>query len=405
MKFLVTALGAGFFLLSAVRGQGLLDIGSLSLDPERLPVSLSITSSTGWDSDPRAGASTGGGTGASDGQGSGFWENNFVLHYPLGHGRSRLNVDVDYSNIWNFDPPPGAQEFQNNGGLHADYFRQINQRLSFGDALHFSHQTQPDFSVGDSINRPTSGYYSGSNRLWVDYNWTSRFSTATSHTVNYISYDDEAQQEEDNTRHTFSEELRYSLTQKTRASLNYRFSFSDYPHNPEAESQSHFLLLGVDRPLGRFFSVSVKGGAEFRSYDGPLGDETSPYSEASINYLARKNTTFRCYYRSGLEDTGSAGQEKNFSRRIGLTMSHHFSPRLALNVSLDNVNADYSDSPAGLQDRQEDTFHTSVGLSYFRPLSRRINFNANYSFTMVDSDDPFAEYDRHRVSLGLSANF
>ena len=113
--------------------------------------------------------------------------------------------------------------------------------------------------------------------------------------------------------------------------------------------------------------MSVRGGGSC-SYDSTLGDETSPYSEASLNYHALKNTTFRCYYRGGLEDTGAAGQQTNFSRRIGLAMTHRFTPRLSSDVSVDNINSDYSGSPTGLEDRQEDTSHSSVGLSYFRLL-------------------------------------
>lgn len=410
MKHLAIAIGAASCALSAAHGQGLMDIGSNLGDGVRLPFSLFISSSAGWDSNPRASSSTGprNGPGAGtlpEGAGSTFWQNAFNLHYPLGRGRHRFSVTADYSNTWYFDPPQGTREFQNTGGLHLDYFRPISQRLTLGDTAYFTHQTAPDFQVGASINRPTSGYYYFSNNLSARYNLTSRLSAVTSHTVSSISYDEEALQGENNITHVVSEGLRYSLTQKTTATLDYRLRFSQYPDNPAADSRSHFILLGVRRPIGRFLSMSLSGGAEFRSYDGPLGSRTDPYSEGAINYHARKNTTFRAYFRSGVEDTGSAGSQSSLSQRAGLALSQRLAPGLSLSASLDYINSDFTGSPVGLKNRKEDTFYTSVGLNYYRRLWRRLGLNANYSYSMVSSDDPFSEYQRHRVSLGLSTTF
>src|SRR5438094_633060 len=129
MKLSAFAIGAVLCLPSAGQGQGLLDLGARFNDELRLPFSLSVSSSTGWDSAPGAGSSTGNRTaGASDGHGSAFWQNSLTLHLPIGHGRSRFDIDADYANTWNIDPPAGTQEFQNNGSLGARYFRQVNQR-------------------------------------------------------------------------------------------------------------------------------------------------------------------------------------------------------------------------------------------------------------------------------------
>jgi Putative beta-barrel porin 2 len=406
-KHISIAILAASCTLGKVRGQGLMDIGRpVFEDGARLPFSLSVSSAAGWDSEPGAGSSTGSGSQLpSDGPGSAFWENAIDLYYPVGHGRSRLNIRANYSGTLYFDPPPGTQEFQNIGGLHLDYFRQINQRLSITDSAHLSYQTEPNYQIGASINRPTSGYYYGSNTFRASYNWSTRFSTVTSYTASFISYDDEALQDENNNSHLFSESLRYSLTRRTTALLDYRYSFTTYPDNPAADSQSHFILLGANRPLGRFLSMSLSGGAEFRSYDGPLGSETAPYGEAAINYHARENTTLRLYYRGGLEDTGTAGLQSNFSHRTGLAMTHRFTPRLSLDLAVDNVNSEVSDGPVGAAASQGDLLHARAGLTYSRPLWRRLNLNASYSFSTVSSDDPFAEYERHRVSLGVSGNF
>ncbi len=406
MKPFPIAIVAAFWTVPAVQGQGLMDIGSTFDDGVRLPFAFSVSSSLGYDSKPGANSSSGGGGHLpSDSEGSGFWRNGFTLNYPLGRANNRFNLDANYSNTWYFKASPGTQGIHHAGGVNLLFQREVSERFSFGDSLHLAYQTQPDFQVGASINRPTGGYFSGSNDLWADYKWSTRFSTKTSYTVSNIDYDEESLSTESNTRHELSEMVRYALTRRTAATFEYRFSVSEFPDNPNAESKSHYLLLGVERPLGRFVSMSVSAGGEWRAYDGPLGSRVSPHVEGAINYRARENTTFRLYYRSGLEDTGSAGVQSNMSMRAGLSMTHQFGAGLSMTLGVNSVNSDYTRGAAGVNNRQEDTLETSLGLNYYHHLWRRFGLNAGYTFSMVDSDDPFSEYKRHYLSLGLSAQF
>ena len=138
---------------------------------------------------------------------------------------------------------------------------------------------------------------------------------------------------------------------------------------------------------------------------GPIGNRTAPHVEAALNYHARANTTFRFYYSSGLEDTGSAGVQSSFSRRTGLSVTQRLARGLSFDAAVNYVNSDYTRGGEGIDDREEDTIYLSAGLNYSRHLWRRLYMNANYTFSTVSSDDPFSEYERHRVSLGVSATF
>jgi hypothetical protein len=144
---------------------------------------------------------------------------------------------------------------------------------------------------------------------------------------------------------------------------------------------------------------------EWRAYDGPLGSRTSPHVEGAIDYRARENTTFRLYYRSGLEDTGRAGVQSNSSMRAGLSMTHKFGGGLSATLGVNSVNSDYTRGAPGVNNRKEDTLETSLGLNYYHHLWRRFGLNAGYTFSMVNSDDKFSEYKRHNLSLGVSAQF
>ena len=56
-----------------------------------------------------------------------------------------------------------------------------------------------------------------------------------------------------------------------------------------------------------------------------------------------------------------------------------------------------------INNTSEDLISLSLGVSY--SLMANVDVNASYYFTTVSADDAFREYDRHRVSLGLSTTF
>jgi len=396
--------------LTTVCAQGLRDIGARFDDEVKLPFSLILASSAGWDSNPQAGSFEGpqaGGPGdvSLEGSGSAFWENTMALHMPAGNKRDRFYLEGNLATTMYADPPPGTEEFQLTGGLSASYVRVANSRLSYGDTIHLSRQTEPDLATGTPVNRPTGGYFSGSNRLWVSYGWSTRCTAITSWVVDVFEYDEIAQRAENSIRHLFSEELRYALTTRTTATLSYRFGLNRYPDSPGEDSTSHFLLLGADRPLGRFFSMSLKGGVEFRSYEGELGSTSEPYVESAIQYHARVNTTFRWYLRSGLEDSGSPGTQSRSSLRTGLSASQVLAPGLTLNAGVNLVDYSGSSDSSTFGGGQEDTLEGLIGLNYSRRLWRKFTFNADYTYSTMSSDDPLSDYQRHRVSVGMGASF
>jgi hypothetical protein len=54
-------------------------------------------------------------------------------------------------------------------------------------------------------------------------------------------------------------------------------------------------------------------------------------------------------------------------------------------------------------DVNEHELSATAGLGY--RLWENVSMDANYSYTLLTSDDALREYDRNRISLGLSASF
>jgi hypothetical protein len=395
MKNFAFAILSCSFGLTVAHGQGLLSIGATRDYEDTIPFSVTVASSVGWDSNMNSSS--------VDEHESGYWQNGVSIYYPMGDKRNHLNLGAHYSNIWYFDPAEGSDEFYNNARFTLDFVRQISPRLLISDSFYIAYETEPDFLVGASINRRTSQYLYGYNNLSVSYAWTPRFSTVTGYTITGIWYEDDDLDGNDALTHTISQQFRYSLSRTTTATLDYRFQVVDYDNNPTADSTSHFVLAGVDHSFSPNLAGSIRGGAQFRSYDGPPGDRTEPYGEAALNYRVGKDTTLRWFHFLGMDDSELAGFASGYSYRTGLTLEQRLADRLTGHLSLQYVYQEFSDSPIGAPDQEDNTFAGSVGLDY--RLWRNIGLNASYWYTNVDSDNPFREYERHRVSFGVTATF
>jgi Putative beta-barrel porin 2 len=380
---------------SVARGQGLLSIGANHDFDEKMPFSVTIASSVGWDSNMN--------TSPDHEQESGYWQNGISVYYPMGDRRNHFLIGAHYSNIYYFDPAPGTEDVYHNARLTFDFSRDLSPRMAITDSFYLAYEAEPDMLIGMSANRRVNQYLYGYNNLALSYAWTRRFSTVTSYTLTGIWYEDDLYKNEDHLSHIFGQQFRYSLSRTTTLTLDYRFQWNNYDNNDDADSTTHYILAGVDHSFSPQLTGSLRVGAQIRNYEGPVGTSTAPYLEGAINYKAGKNTILRWYNYLGFDDAELAGFGETYSYHTGLTIDHKLTERLTGSLSLNYVHSEFSDSPDGLNDFSDDVFAGSVGLDF--RVWRNISLNGSYWYTMNSSDSDIREYDRHRVSFGISATF
>lgn len=393
-KIAIATLAVGLSA-SAAKGQGLLSIGANRDYEEKIPFTATLASSIGWDSNMN--------TSSFDEQESGYWQNGVSLVYSTGDRRNHLNLGAHYSNIWYFDPAPNTEDVYNNARFSLDYVTNVSPRLAISDSFYLAYETEPDFLIGASTNRRTDQYLYGYNNLSVSYAWTRRFSTVTGYTISGIKYDDSSADVGDSLTNLISQQFRYSISPTTTATVDYRFAATEYDNNPDADYTAHYILGGVDHAFSALLTSSLRVGAEIQDYDGPIGSDTHPYLEGALNYRAGKHTILRWYHYLGSDDSDLQGFLSGYSYKTGLTVQHQLTERLTGNVSLNYIFQTFEDSPVGLDDQDDNTFAGSAGLDY--RLWRNIGVNATYWYTNTDSDNIYREYERHRVSIGLTATF
>lgn len=396
---------------SGVQSQGLLSIGPIFDDGQTVRFGGTYTSSLGWDSNPRSGFSGRGG-GDDDSEGSAFWSNGISLVTQRGKPDNRLLLNGSYSNTWYLDTSPGTEDMAHNGRLGLNYSRQLSRRWRVSNSFNTTYSTDPEFDVGETVNRRTGGSLYLSNNLSASCIWTHRISTVTGYSFSTVMYDDESGGETDSSlgseefiRNGVSQQFRYILDRRTTLTASYRFSQTNYSDDSDGDSRSHFFLFGGDRAFERGFSISGSGGVQYREYIETGEGRASPYGEAALNYR-RDLTSVRWHHRVGMEDTGNAaragqqGGDGGYSYRTGLSLSHQFSRRLSFNASANYVYQTFPRGFGGEGDNVEETVDGRLGLHY--KLRRRVGMGFNYYYTTVISDNPFEEYDRHRFSLGVT---
>ncbi len=396
LKVLPIALLTSAGLGAGANAQGLLSIGSDDDFYSALPFTTSIGVSAGWDSNPNSSA--------DNAQDSSYIQGGVDMAYGSASKTTPVKFGLGVSGLYYFDDIQGQEnDVLYNARLSLNVSHSYDRRLVVGNNFYLTYESQPDYSIGAADQSRLDQYLYGYNSLWASYELSRRFSAITRYTVSGIRYDESYVGDfEDRFTQMFGEELRYMWDRRNTLVAEYRFTYTDYDTAPRDYTQNTFLL-GLDHDFSRTLTGSFRGGAEIRDWDSDLlDDSTEPYFEASLRSRVSERTEIVWLNRVGLEDAELTGFEDRYAYRSSLSASHAINSKLRVHGGLSYV---YSDFQGGdfRSDVTENLVSVSVGLGY--RLFNNVDLTTDYTYTGVSSDEEFREYDRNRVSLGLSATF
>jgi len=395
-KFAILAIVGSAAFATTSQAQGLMGIGAVDEDFDSgLPFTTTLTADFGWDSNANASS--------QEAEESAYTRAGIDARWVGGNRRTNVTLGASFSAIYYFDGIEGADEdVFYNGRVSLNARHNVNRRLTVGNNAYVSYEIEPDYAIGESASRRTDNYLYGYNSAWASYAWNRRFSTIARYTVNGVKYDEsDVGLSEDRFTQTVSLEGRYLLNRLTTLVGEYRFSDSNY-ESIARDYQSHYVLGGFDHNFSRELVGTVRAGAQIRDSEA-YGSDTEPYAEVALRYATGKHSSLHWINRYGNEDSELLDFQKRVSYRSSLSYNQEFSQRLRGNAGVTYVHNDFSYGEGGGRDITEDLVALSLGLSY-RILSN-VDLTAGYYFTTVSSDEAFREYDRHRVSLGLSTTF
>jgi hypothetical protein len=354
-------------------------------------------------------------TAPSNGQSSSYTTGNVLLTYAFGSPRLRFSLDTS-AGITYYYERVSNQDYDINLQGHFVLQYKATPRLTLGSDVLIAYLTEPSFSYGAGLNTRAGNYFYTLDRFSADYLWAPRFSTVTRYTLTVLNYDDNSVgMLQDRVENTFGNEFRFLLTPVTALVGEYRFEFINYTQAQDPlDSTTHFVVGGLDHTFNPHLNVTVRGGAQFRSYSNGV-TRNSPYVEGNLNYAVGRRTTVTWTNRYGLEEPDVSNAQSRTAFRTGLEGKFNLTPRISTTLGLYYVHSDYPEfatplsfggtiigetiTPAFTQDE----FDGTLALRF--AITTLIGAQLGYHYTDVTSGMPGDHYKRNRVFGGFNVTF
>jgi len=369
-----------------------------------LPFQLSATLREGFDDNINTAS-------AGSEQSSWFTNAGAELAYTFGSARTQLSLSTGGAITYYYERQrTGTQNYDIDFHGAFKLTHLFTPRLVLNLNLRAAYLTEPDFSFGIGFNQRSGNYFYSANTGTLTYLWAPRFSTATSYSVVAINYDDaNIGTFEDRIENTFGQEFRFLLWPTTTIVADYRFQMVSFTHTAR-DSTTQFFLGGIDHNFSPLFSISLRGGEEFRSYQAD-GDKTGPYFEGTLNYAIGKRTTVSWNNSYGIEDSAVRANAIRTTFRSGLQASQQLWPKITATLSFNYEHDEngavtfqffghtFIISPAF----EENAFDLAFNLRY--AITPHLGIDLGYNRTQIISGMQFREYSRNRLYGGLNFTF
>jgi hypothetical protein len=370
----------------------------------KLPFQFSVNVRTGYDDNVN--------NAPTMEQGSPFTYGSAAITYEFGSPRTKLSLGVGggltyyWDNVRGDPTNSGNNNYDVNSYLNLSLTHKVNPRLTLNLVTYLTYQTEPDFSIGQGINRRSGNYFYTSDRGSVSYLWTPRFSTNTSYTFGALHYDDNAVGFFDNrVENTFGNEFRFLIQPTTTIVVEYRLQIINYESIPR-DSTTNFALAGFDHTFSPQLNISLRGGGQFRD-EQEGASSSSPYFEGTLNYAVGKQTVVSWTNRYSIEEPDTALNPSRETFRTGLNAQHNITARVSGTLAAFYEHDDYqaAQNALGVTNTAFTEESVDVALTLRYAVTRHLGLETGYNYTDVWSDQPFRGYTRNRYWGGLNLTF
>jgi hypothetical protein len=392
------------FSAAAANGAGLYLPNDLE---SSVPVAWSIGVDAIWDDNTSPG-------GANDGDQTSSLNPYVSVSFVSVTPQTTLDVYARLGQIYYIDKPEarGADSKFGQARVGVNLTHRFNERLRFSSRNFLSYELEPDYSYGFAADRRSSEYLFWSTDNSIGYRWTERVGTYSGISLNGLDYSELP----DSNRFTwtFYNQFRYQLSPQTVLTSTHRYSETS-SGGVASDSTNQYFLVGMEHRFSPNTVFSVNTGAQMREMDGIGGnDSTNPYLELAIRSQVNEQFGVRAFARYASEDydtivgTPSTEYSDKLTLRVGVSANYQISPYLSLLAGLNVISSSYESgrevvtaAPAG--DSSETLVNASIGASL--KFTDQMYGTLTYNFTNSDSDILGRNYDRNRISVGLSAQF
>jgi hypothetical protein len=378
---------------------------------ESLPIKWSLGANAIYDDNVAAGSST-------DSDASMAVMPNLGVSFTSTTPQTTWDVFGKLGLIYYFDAPESlSDDTFSQSRINASFSHRYSERLRFMSRNYVANELEPDYSYGTASGRTGNETFTWMTDNSVGFRWTERLGTYTGFRFSGNRFDTVEENSNDRTTIEGYEQFRYQLSPQTVLTPEYRYAQTDGSGNA-SDSTDQYFLVGVDHRFSPNTIGIFKTGAQLRDVDegdGGLG----PYLEIALQSQINQQFRLGAYTRYGAEVnntvlTDDEGNNYDYEDlrvlRVGGNGRYTVSKDLSLLAGGDFIFSNYMDgrdvntSNTYGPDKYETSLNGYVGLSYKLTDYLFGNFYYTYTQTFTDISDE-REYDRNRISLGLSAEF
>lgn len=406
----------GLLAVGTASGQGLYLIGNET--QESLPLKWVVGLNAIYDDNVNPGF--------VDATGSPVEEDSFGINPYVGLSfvnitpQTTWDVYARLGMIYYFDAPAGMDEANSQSRAGVNFTHRFDERLRFSSRNFISYELEPDYSYGYASSRSIGEYFYWQTDNSIGYRWSERWATYTGFVLSGTQYTDI----DNNDRFSWQvyNQFRYQLAPQTVLTADYRYE-QTYGSDLSSDSSDHFVLGGVEHRFSPNTVGIVRAGAQFHSVDEG-GNSTSPYVEFAMNSQINQQFSVRSYARYGIEtydtvqglDTNGDGfsdalveYDDRETLRFGISSEYAFTPTFSLFGGVDYIPTSYQSGRkltpfvGPVPEGDEDIINAYIGVSM--KLTDYLTGTASYNYTDSSSDIVGRDYDRNRISVGVSAEF
>jgi len=308
----------------------------------------------------------------------------------------------------------GADDTTPNGRMSLDLTHRASERLRFSSRNFISYEMEPEYAYGISNQRGSdpSTFWTSDNS--AGYRWTERVGSFTGFALSgYLS---DAPNSDRNSWAIYHQ-MRYAVSPRSTMTAQYRYA--EWTGGNPSDSENHYLTAGLEHRLSANSIAVLSAGLQLR--DVANGDSsTNPYFELAVNNRVNSSFSIRGFTRYSVEDldtirpVGTATYEFSDQQvlRVGLTGEYVLTPRLSGFGGIDYVGSGFdagnlisspTSAPATAGGLEEGLVNLHVGLR--AKLSDQLTGECSINFTNSGSDFEARDYDRLRLSAGVSYSF
>jgi len=289
----------------------------------------------------------------------------------------------------------------------------FNEQLRFVSRNFVSYELEPDYSYGFASTRQVSEYLYWQTDNSLGYRWTERFATYSGFQLTGLDYDNVPNA--DYFTWTIYNQFRYQVTPQSVLTASYRYSETS-GDGIASDSTNQYLLVGIEHRFSPSTILIANVGAQLREVDGLGGDDsTNPYAELTLQTQVNQQFTIRGFLRYGVEDydsvIGIAQFDERQVLRIGISGEYQVSQALSIFGGVDYIDTSYESGRVGVVpiavtgDESLVNAYIGASLKFTEYLTGTLSFNHTTSDGSAAIFGNTRDYDRNRISLGLSAEF